>query len=156
MSKFKYRHDIIDHKEKVGKNLLKIQTEIGRRMYSHDNDKIANDTIFEVYEQYNSKLRNEKYDSPEFLKYAKIMRPAVQLHTSKNRHHFYDKSNQIKNEEVDLIDLIEVLCDWIGATERNPNIDFKEALEYNFEKYNIPKEWRIIMLNTYINYLKKE
>ena len=40
-------------------------------------------------------------------------------------------------------------------------MDMNKSLERSllmtfFEKYNIPKEWRIIMLNTYINYLKKE
>lgn len=155
MSSFIYRHDIIDHKEKVAENMLKIQTELTQRMFKHDNDKIANDLIFNTYNQYNHLLRAEVYDSPKFKEYAKIMRPAVVLHTANNRHHFYDKANQMDFSKVDLIDLIETLSDWIGATARNPEADFEKALKYNFEKYNIPKQWHSLLLNTYKNYLEK-
>jgi hypothetical protein len=154
MSKFMYRQDIIDHKEKVAENMLKVQTELTRRMFRHDNDKIANDLIFETYNEYNHQLRAQKYDSPQFKQFAKIMQPAVRLHTSKNRHHFYDKANKMDFSQVDLLDLIETLADWVGATARNPNADYQAALNYNFEKYEIPNQWRTLLINTFKNYME--
>jgi hypothetical protein len=154
-NKFTYRKDIIDHKEKVATNMLQINNELVKRMYCHDNDKISDDIIFDVYEEYNSKLRAEKYDSPMFKEYARIMHPGVVRHTSKERHHFYDRNNPMENKEVDLIDLIEVLSDWVGATQRDKNINIESALEHNFNKYNIPEDFRTLMMNTYINYLRK-
>jgi hypothetical protein len=153
-NKFAYRKDIIDHKEKVADNMLKLNSEFVRRMYRHDNDKISDDIIFNVYEEYNPKLRAEKYDSPKFKEYAKIMHPGVVRHTSKQRHHFYDKNNPMEFNQVDLIDILETLSDWVGATQRNPEVNIEEALMHNFDKYSIPEEFRSLMMNTYRNYLK--
>jgi len=45
------------------------------------------------------------------------MKPAIEHHYKNNRHHPEHFNNGI--DEMNLVDLIELLCDWKAASERN-------------------------------------
>jgi hypothetical protein len=113
-----YRKDIMLHKEKVSLNIKRIMDELYGRQLSHDNDKIVNDAIFEPYDKYSDRLRSLKFGSVEYNQLLNNeLSEAIDIH-SQNRHHF--NSNQYKQEyHIDLVDLLEHICDVRAALERN-------------------------------------
>ncbi len=152
-----FLNDLKVHKAKVEENILKIIKELNKRLKEHDNDKLQNPIIYDKYAKYSQKQRSLPYGSKEReeIENGSAMGEATRLHVIGNRHHFYDERNSITNNLVDLVDLIEVLCDWISAMRRNPLTKDEEIERLNliFEKHKIPNTFRQLLLNTYNNYL---
>jgi hypothetical protein len=47
---------------------------------------------------------------------------------------------------LDLVDVVEMLCDWMAAAARNPQDGLKRA--YNFELFGIQDQLAAILANT--------
>ena len=54
---------------------------------------------------------------------------------------------------MNLIDIIEMLCDWLAATERHQDGDIYKSIELNQKRFNYNNELKIVLINT-INYIK--
>ncbi|OQR57319.1 DUF5662 family protein [Bacillus sp. CDB3] len=123
-----YRKDIITHKVKVSNNIKKCIDELYIRQLYHDNDKITNDIIFYSYDQYNDDLRKKDFHSKEYkeLLNTKLCQ-AIEIH-SQNRHHF--NAVQCKTDfSIDLIDVLELICDVKAAIERDVTLTQEESVE---------------------------
>ncbi|EJR82273.1 MULTISPECIES: DUF5662 family protein [Bacillus cereus group] len=123
-----YRKDIINHKEKVSNNIKRCIDELYMRQLYHDNDKITNDIIFNSYDQYNDELRKKDFHSKEYKEFLNTkLGKAIEIH-SQNRHHF--NSMQCKtNFSIDLIDILELICDVKAAIERDGELTQEEVLK---------------------------
>lgn len=51
-------------------------------------------------------------------------------------------------EGMTLIDLIEMLCDWKGASERHSTGDIRKSIEINQERFHYSDSMKTILLNT--------
>lgn len=49
---------------------------------------------------------------------------------------------------MDLIDVIEMLCDWKAAVERHNDGDIRKSLEINRERFGISEQLYSILINT--------
>lgn len=49
---------------------------------------------------------------------------------------------------ANLVDLAEMLCDWVAASERNPNGDPLKSIEIGQEKHGFSDDLRAILENT--------
>ena len=49
---------------------------------------------------------------------------------------------------MNLIDICEMLCDWIAAVERNKNGNIKRSMEENKKRFNISDQLERILENT--------
>lgn len=56
---------------------------------------------------------------------------------------------------MDLIDLIEMICDWKASSMRHENGDIKKSIEINQKRFNYDDTLKQILLNT-INFLENK
>ncbi len=75
------------------------------------------------------------------------MGKGLEHHYGNNSHHpeFYE--NGIKG--MNLIDLVEMLCDWKAATLRHINGDLLKSIEQNQKRFNYSDELKQILLGLY-------
>jgi hypothetical protein len=133
------------HIETTRNYLNAVIKEILLRAESHDQSKLQSPEA-EVFEEYTPKLRDVTYGSDEYKKNMEEMKPAIDHHNKHNRHHPEHTKDGIMG--MNLIDLIEMLCDWKAATLRHDNGDIYKSLTINAERFGIPDALAGILKNT--------
>ncbi|MFW6247029.1 MAG: DUF5662 family protein [bacterium] len=165
----------LEHIERVAYYLQKAISELYFRKFNHDDSKLREPekSIFDIY---TPKLEKTTYGSKEYNQNLAEMKKALEHHYSNNRHHpehfsnqfclsckkdignkytnhcpFCD-SDQIKREidfaKMNLIDILEMLCDWIAASERHSDGDIFKSIEINQERFGYDNQIKKILENT--------
>lgn len=147
MNAYTWRH--IWH---VQKNLHQVIKELLRRIESHDQSKLQLPEV-QYFTKENTNLRNSTYGSQEYIDVSTRIIPALEHHYQFNRHHPEYFENGIQG--MNLIDLIEMLCDWKAATLRQADGDIFKSLEINKAQRNISEELYQILKNT-INWIEEQ
>ena len=145
--------ELIDNcKEETWKHIYQVEElveemahQLGRRAHSHDNSKLSSPEL-EVFVEYTPKLKNSTYGSDEYKQFLKEMGKALDHHYANNRHHPEHFPNGIK--DMNLIDLIEMICDWKAATLRHADGDIHKSLEINQKRFGYSDELKQIFKNT--------
>jgi hypothetical protein len=119
------------------------------RQEQHDQTKLQSPEV-EIFEEYTPKLRGVTYGSDTYRKHMKEMKIAIDHHNKHNRHHPEYFENGIK--DMNLIDLIELVCDWKAATLRHGDGDIIKSITMNKERFGYSDELEQILLNT-VKYL---
>lgn len=133
------------HVRRVCFYLNKIIKEIIFRQDNHDNSKFEEPELSGFAEN-TEKLGKVEYGSEEYKKMLLDLKPIIEHHYSKNRHHVEFWKNGIN--DMNLVDIIEMLSDWRAATERNKNGNILKSIEFNSEKYKISPQLKKILENT--------
>jgi hypothetical protein len=116
------------------------------RAVNHDKSKFS-EPERSAYNEYVPKLRNAKYGSEEYTELVQQMRLAGAAHHNEvNRHHPEHFQNGIK--DMNLIDLIEMICDWKAASERHADGNIYKSIEINQERFKYSDEVKYILKNT--------
>jgi hypothetical protein len=118
---------------------------MNRRGLIHDQTKLESPEK-EIFDEYTPKLKNTTYGSEEYSKYLKEMKIALDHHYKNNRHHPEHFNNGIR--DMNLIDLIEMFCDWLSATERHDDGDIFKSIEHNQSRFDYSDELKDIFDNT--------
>ena len=138
--------ETLKHIEVVMQLLATMQHEIARRMFSHDRTKLRSPEL-EMFEIYTDKLASVEYGSEAYEQYRQeMLDTALKHHFEHNRHHPEFFENGVY--DMNLIDLIEMLCDWKAASLRVENGDIWQSIEINAERFNITPELVKILQNT--------
>ncbi len=74
------------------------------------------------------------------------MLPAIEHHNRHNAHHPEHHKDGIRG--MNLLDLLEMLCDWKAATMRHGDGGIYTSLEINAERFGYSDELKKILLNT--------
>ena len=119
---------------------------------NHDNSKFE-DPELSIFAEHTPELDKVEYGSSEYKELLNKVKPAIDHHYSKNRHHTEHWARGI--EDMSLIDLIEMLADWRAATERNKNGNIRKSIDINSAKYNMSPQLRTIFENTVREYFKE-
>lgn len=137
--------DTKKHIEKVQSFLHKVTAEIFKRTCNHDKSKLEQPEK-EIFDKYTEKLKNTSYGSNEYKQYLIEMKPALDHHYANNSHH----PNHFKNgiSGMNLIDLIEMLCDWKASTLRHNDGNIESSIEIGQERFGYSNELKQILLNT--------
>ena len=114
----------------------------------HDNSKLE-EPEKSIFDEYTPKLKNTVYGSDEYKGYLKSMGEGLQRHYECNNHHPECWKNGIQS--MSLLELIEMLVDWLAATRRMANGDIRKSIEQNQERFGYGDELKQILLNT-VNY----
>ena len=133
------------HIDNVMKLLMVAQTKIGERMLTHDRTKLQSPEV-QYFTKYTPLLKMLTFRSPEYEANLQNMRPALTHHYANNRHHPEFHKNGIN--DMTLIDLIEMLCDWYASSKRQHDGNIRFSIEKNREKYNISDQLIRIFENT--------
>lgn len=143
--------DLLDHKRRVAEYMQIVASELFQRAAVHDNSKFSPEE-FELYEECFPNLQKFAFGSVELkAEYAKLGR-ALDHHFKVNRHHPEYFENGI--DDMNLIDVIEMVCDWLAASHRSKT-SIEKGLEVNNVKFGIDEQLAGIIAHT-VAELKKE
>jgi hypothetical protein len=138
--------DTWQHIHEVRKLLTRMQEEIGRRALDHDQSKIQDPAEMEVFAEFTPKLHGVTFGSDEYKGFLRDMGPAVQSHQLNNRHH--PEAHEGGVSGMNLIDILEMVCDWKAASLRHANGNFSRSVELCSERFNIAPQLAQIIMNT--------
>jgi hypothetical protein len=138
-------YDTFRHIERVRNLLNKVNSELSKRGELHDQTKLESPEV-ELFTQYTPKLSATTYGSEEYHNYRKEMQVALDHHYANNRHHPEFHKNGI--DDMDLLDLIEMLCDWKAASERHNDGNIRKSIEHNGVRFNMSSQLIRICENT--------
>ncbi|SRR5258708_962795 len=146
-----YVKDLIDHKRRVAHYMGLIANELFKRAAVHDNSKFSPEE-FEAYDQAFPNFKKYAFGSEELKAVYESIRPALQHHFQENRHHPEHFENGIY--EMNLIDVLEMVCDWLAASHRSKT-GIGKGMEINEEKFGIDEQLSTIIAHT-VAELQKE
>lgn len=141
---------IYEHKAKVQKWLFLFSSELYKRALEHDNSKLEEPELSgwiamdqEPRYKYGTKEYKNKVDRYQWL---------MREHWSKNRHHpeYWDIHKDEKDK--DLIDIIEMMVDWLSYRDHISYVEASELVKKQTERYNFSEELSDLILNTLTNY----
>jgi hypothetical protein len=115
------------------------------RASNHDASKLKSPEV-EIFHEYTPKLAGVTYNSKEYKEFMKEMEVALSHHYSKNRHHPEHFPDGIK--DMNLIDVVEMICDWKAATLRHHDGNILKSLEDNQKRFKYSDELKNILINT--------
>lgn len=136
------------HKTIVKNSIKRIIKELTIRAGQHDNSKLC-DPEKSVYDEYSDQLHQVKYGSKEYEAIRQKMESAIEHHFEVNRHHPEHFPGGIK--EMNLVDIIEMLCDWKARADHDSETDIIAGIEINQQKFGFSDDLKQIFINTVLS-----
>lgn len=133
------------HIERVRNLLNMVIRDLSHRGEEHDQTKLESPEV-ELFTEYTNKLKDVTYGSPEYNSFLAAMKPALDHHYANNSHHPEHWPNGI--EDMSLIDLIEMFCDWKAASERHNDGNILKSIEKNTTRFGMSQQLARIFANT--------
>lgn len=149
MDKFETMVQTYEHKRQVSWNITNIIHDLLLRSLQHDDSKLESPEV-EIFAEYTPKLASTTYGSEEYKQYLKETQVALDHHYTNSSHHPEFYSEGIKG--MTLVDLIEMICDWVAATMRHDDGDIYKSLEINQKRFEYSDELKQIFKNTVDDY----
>jgi len=118
---------------------------LNRRSVNHDFTKLE-DPELSLFTKYTKLLATCTYGSDEYKKFLAELKPALDHHYAINRHHPEHFPDGI--EGMNLIDLVEMFCDWKAATLRHRDGNLLKSVDINTDRFNIDPQLSKILENT--------
>ena len=89
------------------------------------------------------KLEGSTYGSDEYRESLRSIKPSIDLHYKRNHHHpEHFKLEGI--EGMNLVDVIEMWCDWKAAVRRHKNGDIEKSLMQNKDRFSMNELFEIL------------
>jgi hypothetical protein len=139
------RFKTLRHIETVRNYLNACVRELLGRAESHDQSKLQSPER-EMFDEYTPLLRASTYGSEEYKGFLNGMEKALAHHYENNRHHPEHFEHGIKG--MNLIDLLEMVCDWKSSTLRHADGDIYKSIEINQKRFGYSDETKSFLLNT--------
>ena len=115
------------------------------RMFTHDRSKLGAPEV-QTFTEFTPKLKGSTYGSEEYKGFLKEMAPALKHHYANNRHHPEHFDDGVNG--MNLIDLVEMFCDWKAATLRHADGDLTKSIRINAERFGLSEQLVLILLNS--------
>jgi hypothetical protein len=141
--------ETLKHIQKVRENIFKMILDLEQRMLNHDRSKLESPER-EIFGEHHEELGKTVYGTPEYTALLEKVRPAIDHHYSKNSHHPEYYKDGIN--DMNLLDVLEMLLDWLASTERVKNGNIRKSIEHNTTRYGMSPQLAQIMLNTINRY----
>lgn len=100
----------------------------------------------EIFDLYTPLLNSLEYGSDEYRSALSDLGPALTHHYEHNSHHPEHHKNGV--DDMTLIDLVEMLCDWKAASNRHATGNITQSLEINKVRFNLSPQLTRILHNT--------
>ena len=144
--------DTNKHIDEVRKRIDEVQRDLSKRFYQHDKSKLEEPEL-SMFDEYTPKLRDSTYGSDEYKQFLVGMGEGLAHHYEVNDHHPEHFPGGI--EDMNLVQLIEMLCDWKAATMRHADGDLEQSIEQNAERFGYGNKMKKLLLNTatYFNWV---
>lgn len=145
MTAYDSRPETYEHIAVVRSLIHGVVKELLDRAHGHDASKLV-DPELATFDEYTPRLKHSTYGSDEYKGFLKGMGAGIQHHYAENRHHPEHHERGI--EGMDLVDLLEMVCDWIAATRRHDDGDIRRSIELNQERFGYSDQLKRILHNT--------
>ena len=119
---------------------------------NHDQSKLKPPEV-ELFTDVTHRLSKMTYDSPEYHECKQEIKPALDHHYAHNRHHPEHFKNGV--DDMNLIDLVEMFCDWKAASTRHHDGNLRRSIEVNGKRFNMSSQLIRIFENS-IDLLESE
>ena len=133
------------HIERVRNLLTGIVVEILERAKLHDQSKLEHPEVA-LFNTHTCKLAGCEYGSAEYKQLLKELDPALQHHYANNRHHPEHHKEGIN--DMNIVDVVEMLCDWKAASERHNTGNIRKSIEVNAPRFNLSPQLARILENS--------
>lgn len=145
MTDYDSRLDTHEHINLVRRYLKRVAFRLLNRAEKHDASKLVDPEVT-VFNEYTPKLKESTYGSDEYKQFLEGMGEGLQHHYAANDHHPEHFENGIA--DMGLLELTEMLCDWLAATQRHADGDIRRSIEQNAERFGYGEEIKRLLLNT--------
>lgn len=133
------------HIETVRKYIRFIIDKIDTRGVKHDASKLETPEV-ELFAEHTLQLSQLSYGSDAYKECLEQLKPALDHHYASNRHHPEHFVNGVN--DMTLIDIIEMFCDWKASTLRHNDGNLLKSIEVNAERFNMDGQLKAILINT--------
>ena len=143
MSDYDSRPDTHEHIAQVRGLVLGVAADLTKRAHSHDRSKLESPEV-EVFDRVTPELAELTYGSDEYKASLASMGEALEHHYEQNDHHpeHFGGGAYCGIESMNLVQLTEMLCDWIAATRRHEDGDIHRSIDQNAERFGYGDELR--------------
>jgi len=139
-------HDTWTHIHRVQELMRDGMVDLLYRMLKHDDSKLRLPEVA-TFVKYTAKLHGVTYGSPKYKRFLKEMQKDCLAHHYRfNSHHPECHENGVN--DMTLMDLIEMVCDWKAATERHVDGDIMRSIKINKKRFKISPQLARILVNT--------
>jgi hypothetical protein len=139
------RPDTHEHIAKVRRYVLEIVHDLIERAHEHDRSKLFEPEV-SVFDEFTPKLEHSTYGSDEYKQFLEGMGAGLQHHYEVNDHHPEHFEHGIA--DMNLLQVMEMLCDWKAATERHDDGDLGRSIHQNAERFGYGDEFTRLLWNT--------
>jgi hypothetical protein len=135
------------HSQRVGEHLVQIIKGLLDRSWRHDRSKTVEPELSFV-NRWQPRFDNVAYGSAAWdqLRREQMAEDGQRYHFEANRHHPEHFPNGIN--DMTLVDVVELLCDWKAASERTGAGNLPKSLAVNAKRYEMSAQLLQIMVNT--------
>lgn len=137
--------ETMEHISHVRFFMVQFAQELLKRALIHDQSKLESPEV-EVFAEYTPKLKDCTYFSDEYKGFLKCMSEALKHHYIHNSHHPEHYENGVCG--MDLLDVVEMLCDWKASSMRHNNGDIRNSLLINKDRFEIGDVLTSVFKNT--------
>lgn len=134
-----------EHIHRVGTLLNHFIRGLMDRAEIHDRSKLHSPEV-EIFAKYGSKLKDITYGSDVYKTYVEDIDVGLTHHYEHNRHHPEHFKNGVG--DMNLLDIVEMFCDWIAAGERHEDGSIEKSIEFNKDRFNLSPQLVRIFQNT--------
>ena len=145
MTEAECRVDTIKHIEKVRHYIRMMTDRLTTRGVNHDKTKLESPEV-ELFTEYTPRLASTQYGSEEYKESLAGLKPALDHHYANSRHHPEHFNKGIA--DMNLVDIVEMLCDWKAASERQRDGNLLKSIEQNAQRFGYDDQLKQIFLNT--------
>jgi hypothetical protein len=139
------RDDTKDHIEEVRRRVYEVTNNLNQRASDHDRSKLV-DPERSVFDEYTPKLKDSTYGSDEYKAFLEGMGEGLRHHYEVNDHHPEHFVEGVHG--MNLVQLIEMLCDWKAATMRHDDGDLAKSIEINADRFGYGEEIKGLLART--------
>lgn len=145
MTEAECKVETLKHIERVRYYLRIITDKLTSRGISHDKTKLESPEV-ELFTEFTPRLAELKYGSEEYKESLAGLKPALDHHYAHSRHHPEHFSKGIN--DMNLVDIMEMLCDWKAAGERQRDGNLLKSIELNAQRFGYDDQLKQIFINT--------
>lgn len=137
--------ETIKHIENVRRYIRLFTDRLTQRGVDHDHLKLESPEV-EIFTEFTPKLASTTYGSEEYKECLKGLGAALEHHYAHYRHHPEHFEHGI--DDMNLVDIVEMLCDWKAASMRHNNGNLLKSIELNAKRFGYDDQVKHILLNT--------
>lgn len=137
--------DTKEHINQVRRLMMIVMNHLSYRASIHDQSKLESPEL-EGFTEYTPKLKNSTYGSDEYKEFLNGLKVTLDHHYANNSHHPEHYEDGVSG--MDLLDVIEMFCDWKAATMRHADGDINKSIEINQKRFGMSDELTQIFRNT--------